>query len=247
VHRESSPSALPAFGDVSNIAYSDDPTATGWTMNVANDRSIDYFSLHKSNIETATQDLKSEAQGHFPAGRTLLEVLSTKGLICSCPTDVVPRPLKLREMKEEGVEIRLGKLSTLIKRELGRGAFGVVALLETRQETCEIAIKAQRPAGCLAWEYQIMRTIDKRISSRVDLSSSRAFAGALSFVSLADGAILGMQAASSSGLNLIDLVNLHKLRLDQTVPEILALHYTCRMLCHLEVLHWHAKVLVRGS
>lgn len=52
-----------------------------------------------------------------------------------------------------------------------------------------------------------------------------------------------MTAASESGLNLVDVVNLYKSRLGENVPELLALHYTARMLCHVETLHWHGKIL----
>lgn len=52
-----------------------------------------------------------------------------------------------------------------------------------------------------------------------------------------------MSAASESGLNLVDIVNLYKTKLGQNVPELLAMHYTARMLSHLEMLHWHGKIL----
>ena len=52
-----------------------------------------------------------------------------------------------------------------------------------------------------------------------------------------------MSAASESGLNLVDVVNMYKAKLGENVPELLAIHYTARMLNHLEMLHWHGKIL----
>jgi len=77
------------------------------------------------------------------------------------------------------------------------------------------------------------------------------FPVALSYLSLADGALLGMTAGltkASLSLNLVDLANLYRIRFGQSgVPEILAFYYTARMLRTLEVLHWRGKVLVRRT
>jgi len=44
-------------------------------------------------------------------------------------------------------------------------------------------------------------------------------------------------------MNLVTLVNAYK-KLGEHTPEVVAMNYTARMLKHLELLHWHAKVLV---
>jgi checkpoint serine/threonine-protein kinase len=52
-----------------------------------------------------------------------------------------------------------------------------------------------------------------------------------------------MTSASSSGINLVDLANLHKVKEGASVPEIIALYYTSRMIQHLETLHEEAQIL----
>merc|ERR1712113_1194938 len=61
----------------------------------------------------------------------------------------------------------------------------------------------------------------------------------LSFVAFKDGGVLGMTAGSSSGLNLVDIVNIHR----GSVPELIAIYYTSRMLLYLEFLHASGKIL----
>lgn len=106
--------------------------------------------------------------------------------------------------------------------------------------TDTIAVKAQAPTGCLAWECEILRRLEERIEEE---DGTYVFPKPLSFVSLADGGILGMTAGSKTGFNLVDLVNIYKLKLGEHVPEIVTLHYVSRLLRHLEQLHWHGKVL----
>jgi len=230
---------LPAFGDVSCIAPEDEPTTT---VGLAVSKAIAYTDLHQSDVKTANVDVKSRAQGHLPKG-SLTDILSMKGVICDCPTEIIPRAFKLNEIVSRK-DIQIGRCSAAVENELGRGAYGVVALLRQANDPKlpAVAVKVQKPAGCLPWEYVIMRRIEERLSQR--RGSYYPFPRPLSFVFLADGALLGMSAASASGLNIVDLVNIHQLRLGGYVPEILALHYTARMLTHLETLHWHAKVLV---
>ena len=240
-HQEPPSPDLPAFGDVSVIAHSDDPLT--WNMGNALTQAIDYETLYRCSLQEASQRLKSIAIGHFPSGRSLCEIVSTKGLVCNCPTQVFPRPLKQQEI-QEGSMITVGRFSSKLKRVLGRGTYGVVILVEDGPDSRKVAIKAQRPSGCLAHEYEIMQKIQERLGSRAHHSSKIAFPEALSFLTLADGAMMALSAGSTSGLNLVDLVNVYKLKFQKNVPEILALHYTARILCHLEALHWHAKILV---
>ena len=129
----------------------------------------------------------------------------------------------------------------ILKKELGRGAYGTVLLMDG--PTSKIAIKAQSPTDSLAWEYEIMQRLENRLS----LSGSSGmynFPRPLSFLSMSDGGVLSMSAASESGFNLVDLSNFYKLKIGETVPEILALHYTSIALKIIEKLHWHGKILV---
>ena len=52
-----------------------------------------------------------------------------------------------------------------------------------------------------------------------------------------------MTAASTSGMNLIDVVNTYR-KVVGNVPELVAIYYTSRMLKHLESLHQDGQVLV---
>ena len=51
-----------------------------------------------------------------------------------------------------------------------------------------------------------------------------------------------MSAGSSSGINLLDMVNVYKLK-KEPIPELIAIHYTSRMLLHTEILHAVGKIL----
>lgn len=48
-----------------------------------------------------------------------------------------------------------------------------------------------------------------------------------------------MTACPDTGINLLQVVNLH----ERSVPEIICIHHTYRMLLHLEELHLWGKVL----
>lgn len=52
-----------------------------------------------------------------------------------------------------------------------------------------------------------------------------------------------MTAGSKNGMNLVDKSNIYKVREGGPVPELIAMHYTARMLKHIELLHWHGKML----
>jgi hypothetical protein len=207
---------------------------------------IDYITLHHRDMKESVIRVKSHASGSFPNGKSLSNALSTRGLNCDLPTHVLPRPLK-RGALQPGAQLTLGFSTATVEQELGRGAYGVVVLLSDggHLNSGPIAVKAQSPIGCLAWEYEILKKVEERVRTSSKSVGQLPFPAALSFVSLADGAMLTMSAGSRSGLNIVDLVNVYA-NLDKQVPEILALYYTARMLHHLGVLHWHAKVLVRN-
>ena len=140
--------------------------------------------------------------------------------------------------------VQIGKHIGIMCRELGRGAYGVVVLMDLKGDSEDgadvIAVKAQTSTAVLAWECEILRRLEGRAKEKV---TTYAFPSPLSFISLADGGILSMTAASRTGFNLVDLANIYKLRLGEHVPEIVSLHYVSRMLRHLEKLHWHGKIL----
>ena len=57
-----------------------------------------------------------------------------------------------------------------------------------------------------------------------------------------------MTCGSQSGLNLVDLVNVYKVKEGASgVPELVALHYTIRMLKHIEAFHWKGIILLSVS
>jgi hypothetical protein len=234
----------PAFGNISVIVpiIPDDTTV----FQLPNDYPCSYCDIYTNNLNESRIRLKeSKTAGSFPRRKTLAHVLSTSGFVCDLPTYVIPRPLKQRTV-QHGVELIIDCCKGIVDQELGRGSNGIVVVLEEegQSDIGPIAIKSQSPTGCLAWEYEILKTIENRVrDGNSKQIGSLPFPTALSFVSLADGALLTTTAASRSGLNLIDLKNIYADN-GEDIPEVLVLYYTTRMLHHIELLHWHAKVLV---
>lgn len=176
----------------------------------------------------------------------------------------------LAKKPTKGTKILIGGLAVETQNELGRGGYGVVLLckLFDRKGTCDrkrfVAVKIQQPIGSLAWEYHILTKLEERLPENKGLRRSRryrqesfndpdismkieqnasAFPKALSLCAYSDGGLLGMTAGSQSGLNLVDVVNTFRKAGAGSVPELLAIHYTSKMLMHLETLHWHGKIL----
>ena len=58
--------------------------------------------------------------------------------------------------------IRLGKDSYYLKKELGRGAYGVVYLVKDNKNDEDCAMKVQKPVGSLAHEFLVMRSLQVR-------------------------------------------------------------------------------------
>jgi len=132
-----------------------------------------------------------------------------------------------------------------------------------------LALKVQTPTGCLAHEHNILRVLEERMpqhaasggsngtcgssqrsrkrrsssgSSAIATNAPLPFPKAFSYVQFDNGALLGMSAGSSSGINLLDMVNVYKLK-KEPIPELIAIHYTSRMLLHTETLHTVGKIL----
>ena len=89
-------------------------------------------------------------------------------------------------------------------------------------------------------EFEVLNKINRRLQSS---HLSCVFPAATHLIGFSNGAIMGLTAASSTGMTLLDLVNVY----NRSVPEVLALHYTTRMLKHIETLHVAAKILVRDA
>lgn len=235
-----------AFGDISMI--DSDVTRVRLSPNPSEIESsrtnayADYTTLHKDDVRLSLRQLSNDARPMvdrtpFADPETdLVVMLSKKGSIVELTNQSLPRGLR-RKTSTQGEEIKVGSRTGIVKQELGRGSYGVVVLLDSDREGT-IAVKAQAPTDCLAWEYIVMRRLEERC--QIDPFP---FPRPLSFVSLADGAMLGMTAGSQNGMNLVDISNVYKVQEGCQVPELVALHYTAKMLKHIETLHWHGKVL----
>jgi checkpoint serine/threonine-protein kinase len=134
--------------------------------------------------------------------------------------------------------------SGFVSRELGRGMNGIVFLLDVEKITKidKIAVKAQPSAASLAWEWKVLQSIEDRIE-RHNNSTIQMFPRPLTFVSCLDGAMMGLSAASDSGINLVDLSNWYRSNLREEVPECIVLHYLACMLKVIDQLHCKAMII----
>lgn len=237
------------IGDISCIE-TDDHTGLVAVDFLANLRkAVDYNDCHKKATKRAIVNLSSRAV-NFPTNlKSLEKILTTENFVSSLPAQCLPKSLRLVAKSDvaSGTGIMLGQSFASVKQQLGRGAYGCVLLLESDGHTSDrtAAVKAQSPVGSLAREFEILERLRDRLKGKIDALKKSPFPEPLSFVSLADGAILTMQAVSETGFNFIDLVNFYREYLGEPAPpEILALHYVCRMLYVLEILHWFGHVLV---
>jgi hypothetical protein len=205
---------------------------------------VDYNATHDHDTKMSLRRLQTSSSVASNSKAPLLSLLTTQGKSFHLPHLLLPREFRGKRVSAK-TEVVVGKHSGLVTKELGRGAYGVVVLIEDNNHQDTIALKVQSATGCLAWEYEILQRVEQRVASKQ--SGHYAFPRALSFISLADGGMLSMTAGSKSGLNLVDLANVYKMKLGEPVPEMIALHYTSRMLKHLELLHWHGKILVRSK
>ena len=238
--------------DISRIAPASPDTTVSESLLPEN--AIDYASTHSQDEKYALRHLLSEGSRHMIDYRdkTLDRRLSHK----------VPKH----------TEIDLDYVTAKVQHELGRGANGVVLLCTSTDERRSfasdvhqnaVALKVQSPIGGLAWEYSILQIINRRVpkldarrnggrrhrrlsdslSAAGDGRTALPFPQPFSFVAFENGGLLGMTAASNSGINLVDLVNFYRKSGEGQIQELVIIHYTARMLKHMESLHWHGKVM----
>ena len=163
----------------------------------------DYTESHLLDVQSAADLLLGRASNCLRANASSLAQILQQKRVYHLPNLVVPQRLKAKK-STTGAGINIGKTTGIVQHELGRGAYGVVALLETTEDTM-IAVKAQSPTGCLSWEYRVLEMLVERMKGQCQLFFPRP----LSFMSLSDGALLSMTAGSKSGLNLVDLSNVY--------------------------------------
>jgi hypothetical protein len=211
------------------------------------DTASEYNMSHNHDVNMALRRLQTTATVTSDSSAPLSTLLVSKGKAFHLPRVTLPKKLFRKSVVSE-TEIMLGKHVGKIRKELGRGAYGIIFLMEisSGQQQHDLAIKVQSQTDSLAWEFEVLKRLESRFPmDAVHLKYS--FPRPFSIVSLADGGIMSMSAASKSGLNLVDLSNFYKLKFGEVVPEIVALHYTSVALKIVEELHWDGMILVRIS
>ncbi len=199
----------------------------------------DYNIIHEQNTTFALNNMVSRAR--IKPRRTK----SNDKIVLDHRESSIPKVLK-RDYKRD-IKVKVGCQEMVVKNKLGSGSYGTVILcFMPSLSPNNIAMKIQEQPSSLAWEYEVLDKIKSRVGNKMGgcdntHSCGTTFPTALSFMIFRDGAAMGMTAGSCTGLNLIDIINAHK----GSVPELLAIHYTSRMLKHLETLHTAANFLVR--
>jgi len=193
---------------------------------------FDYDSLHKRDTERALEKMLNGVGTESKSNEFLhLVHLNLNQTLPRCLTRIT----------KNGGRVDFDGIAYNIMHKLGSGSFGTALLCEAKLgETLEkekkFALKVQRPTGCLAWEFLVLKMLQSRLNTKSRFTIPTAFS--LSIFS--DGGVMRMTAGSHSGLNLLDVVNFHK----GNVPELIAIHYTSRMMLHMEVLHLEGEFLV---
>ena len=211
---------------------------------------IDYNNHLNHNIQMSLKRLQTKSDIVPDSRASLFSLLLSKGKAFHFPNAVLPKQLR-RKRIATNTEVALGKHGGLcLKKELGQGAYGRVILMDDTESSQrnKIAVKVQTPTGCLSWEYTVLQRLEQRLIQDGKEDTNYDFPRPISFISVADGGILSMSAASESGLNLVDLYNFYNLILGEpAVPELIALHYISIALAIIEKLHWYGRILVSIS
>lgn len=203
-----------------------------------------YKAAHHHDVVMSLRRLQTDATVTTDSRAPLSSLLLSKGQAFHLPSVALPKQL-CRKRTISDTEVSVGKHCGVVRKELGRGAYGVIFLMESTESSQQIdglAIKVQSPTDSLAWEFEILKRLECRFPSK-SVSFAYSFPRPFSIVSLADGGIMSMSAASKSGLNLVDLSNFYKRKMGEMVPEVIALHYTSVALRIIEELHWHGLIL----
>lgn len=149
---------------------------------------VDYTKSHNHNIRMALKRLQNKSIVASDSRAPLVSLLVSSGKVFHLPNAVVPRQLRLKRIAYN-TEVSVGKHGGILNRELGRGAYGVVVLMNVSKNNISnnIAIKVQCPTDSLAWEYEVLQRLEDRISRNGKVCSSYAFPRPFGFISLADG------------------------------------------------------------
>jgi hypothetical protein len=194
---------------------------------------FEYEVLHKKNITAALTRMTQRA----------LRISNEKTLVHKAVIDrtTFSLPKRFSKLSKRGTVINVGGQDILVKNDLGCGSHGTVLLCASSYYPQEnIALKFQKDPTSLAWEYEVLEEIQNRTKNNTESSQNPMFPSPLTFTLFGNGASMGMTAASATGLTLLDVVNAN----NRSVPELLAIYYTSRMLKCLEQLHLTAKILV---
>ena len=236
----------PSFGDISRIddALDNERTRTN-NLQISDEYSklkskgsllsaIEYATELKKCTETALRScMKAAMKAH--SGFSIFDYRGKH----------LPTALLRKSFPSGTIVDFLGGESAIIINELGRGVYGVVLLVDVSSEESNEgsqrrALKIQAPIGSLAHEYALLLEVEQRVQP--DSSGFYPFPRSKALYAFSQGGLFMMTAGSESGSNLIDVVNTYKIIMGN-VPELIAIHYTSRMLRHLEVLHEDGKVL----
>ena len=206
---------------------------------------VDYSTHIAEDTRNALRELQRKP--NIPDLKTPFRLrLLSRGKVFHFPTIAIPKQLRRKHIVLN-TNVSFGNHGGLVlKKELGRGTFGRVILIDT-QNSGTIAIKIQSSVDSLAREFLVLQRLEQRMLQIGKQPDKYAFPRPINFISLADGGILSMSAASETGLNLVDLSNFYTLKLGKSVPELLAFHYTSVALRIIEELHFCGKILVRST
>jgi Mad3/BUB1 homology region 1. len=184
------------------------------------DDTCTYDYIHANDIQNAIQVLSSSKR------QTNVHLRNEDTL-----------PKCLLKCSKKRTSFKLGSSDNVAFHKLGSGSNGTVFLCASKNCTKHdgiFALKVQSPVGCLAWEYMVLAKLKTR------LKHFNLIPNVASISLFGDGGAMQMTAGSKTGFTLLDLVNLYK----GNVPELLAIHYTHRMLTVIEILHLRGKILV---
>lgn len=191
---------------------------------------VNYLSLHQKNMRNALLSLSKKKDLHGTN-----EDIHCSPFVAKINSNL---PTGLMGNFKNNKTLCLANEEYIMLNKLGKGTFGTVILCSSSKH--QIAVKVQKEVDSLAWEFEVLNKINNRLQSP---HPSCLFPATTHLIAFSNGATMGLTAASSTGMNLLDVVNVYNC----SVPEVLALHYTTRMLKHIETLHVSAKVLVSGK